>query len=101
MKDISTCQKCHGMIANGYDVSLREEYRYCINCGFRPKWSGKFPGGSLRNTLAMCRRCKQHPATNIQRAKEIIQAEHCQYCRVEYLAKRRAQKLVRREVVQV
>ena len=89
------------MVVNGYDVNLREEYRYCINCGFRPQWAGKFQDGKLSHVPALCRRCKQHPVTSIQRAKECIQAEHCQYCRVEYLAKRRAQKLVRREVVKV
>lgn len=101
MKQRNVCQKCQGMVVNGYDVNLREEYRYCINCGFRPQWAGKFQDGKLSHVPALCRRCKQHPVTSIQRAKECIQAEHCQYCRVEYLAKRRAQKLVRREVVKV
>lgn len=90
------------MVATGYDVELREEYQYCINCGFRPQWAGKFPDWKLSHVPAPCRRCKQHPCVSIVRPhKGVTHTDMCQYCRVEYLAKRREQKRVRREVVKV
>lgn len=96
------CQKCQGMITTGYDVNLREEYHYCINCGFRPQWAGKFPGGAETYIPAPCRRCKEHPCTTVTYPnKGVVVTELCQYCRVEYLARRRAKAQQQREGVEV
>lgn len=98
MKTALRCQKCQGIVVNGYDVGVREEYQYCVNCGFRPQWAGRFPDGVLTNVPAMCRRCKQHPCVSVTYPnKGIVWTELCQHCRVEYLARRREQKRVQRE----
>ena len=99
---MKACRKCRGRVVCGYDVGLREEYQYCINCGFRPQWAGKFPGGAVAHTPAPFRRCKQHPCVSVTYPnKGVVWTELCQYCRVEYLAKRRGRKRAQREASKV
>lgn len=96
------CQKCSGLLTNSYDVSLGEEYQYCINCGFRPQWQGRHPDGQLAHLPVPCRRCKEHPCTSVTYPnKGVVVTELCQYCRVEYLARRRAKAKMQREAVEV
>lgn len=87
------CVKCCGLLSTGYDISLREEYVYCINCGARPNWEIRRADGRPLNAPILCRRCKEHPVTSVKLPiKGEIWTELCQFCRVVHLANRRAKK---------
>ena len=102
MSQVSVCKKCQGMVVNGHDVNLHDEYTYCINCGFRPQWAGRFAEGKLTHTPIPCRKCKQYPVTSVTYPnKGVVWTDLCQYCRVEHLAKRREKKKTQREAAEV
>ncbi len=91
---MSRCNKCQGLLSTGYDINLREEYTYCINCGARPTWAARRADGRPLEAPIVCRKCKEYPVTSVVRPiKGEIWTELCQFCRVTHLANRRARKL--------
>ncbi len=87
------CIRCSGLIATRYDVALREEERYCLNCGATPDLTCRRLDGGAREDILLCVKCKREPQCIVRdgygRAHDSTQMRYCAACRVEHAEKMR------------
>ena len=95
---MTPCYKCGGLVQWQYDVELRCEEMYCVNCGARPEHKPIRADGQAVEATLYCVRCKEVPRTTIYVAsKGVLETVHCEGCRVFVLRQKRNADSKRRQ----
>lgn len=85
---MTRCPKCTGLLAQQYDVNLRESEWLCINCGCRP--ASKTTLLTAEEKEPLCRQCRvNHCSDSFSWRGGGARLEICLECRIRNARQRR------------
>lgn len=91
---MTRCPKCTGLLAQQYDVNLRESEWLCINCGCRPAACTTLL--TAEEKAPLCRQCRTNPCSdNLSWRGGETRVDLCLECRIVNARKRRASREVK------